>query len=191
MDGLGGLAGGVAAIAGLFFMIFTFYEGSTFVYIIGYLLLAGSLGFLFHNFPPAKIILGDVGAAFLGFVFAVLAIIATRFDESHTSFLVIPMLMFNLIYDASYTFIRRLIQGKNVFEAHREHLYQLMNRSGVSHMGVVLTQYCMVFMQGLGALWIVNIPGDERMLVFVPFLLFQLIYTLQIYRKAEKAGVAF
>ena len=56
-------------------MIITFTEGSSFVYIISYSLLAGALGFLFLNFPPAKIILGDVGAAFLGFVFAVLAII--------------------------------------------------------------------------------------------------------------------
>ena len=191
MDGLDGLAGGVAVIASLFFMIITFYEGSTFVYIIGYSLLAGALGFLFLNFPPAKIILGDVGAAFLGFVFAVLAIIATRYDESRTSFLVIPMLMFNFIYDTSYTFLRRLVAGKNVLEAHREHLYQLMNRSGFTHMEVVLTQYCMVFMQGLGALWIVNIPGDERMLVFVPFLLFQLAYTWQVHRRARKAGVDY
>jgi UDP-GlcNAc:undecaprenyl-phosphate/decaprenyl-phosphate GlcNAc-1-phosphate transferase len=187
MDGLDGLAGGVAAIAGLFFMIITFTEGSSFVYIISYSLLAGALGFLFLNFPPAKIILGDVGAAFLGFVFAVLAIIATRYDESRTSFLVIPMLMFNFIYDTSYTFVRRFAQGKNVLEAHREHLYQLMNRSGFSHMEVVLTQYCMVFMQGLGALWIVNIPGDERMFVFIPFLLFQLAYTWHVRKKAQKA----
>jgi UDP-GlcNAc:undecaprenyl-phosphate/decaprenyl-phosphate GlcNAc-1-phosphate transferase len=183
MDGLDGLAGGVAAIAGLFFMIITFTEGSSFVYIISYSLLAGALGFLFLNFPPAKIILGDVGAAFLGFVFAVLAIIASRYDESRTSFLVMPMLMFNFIYDTSYTFFRRLAQGKNVLEAHREHLYQLMNRSGFSHMEVVLTQYCMVFMQGLGALWIVSIPGDERMLVFVPYLLFQIAYTWLVLRR--------
>ena len=190
MDGLDGLAGGVAAIAGLFFMIITFTEGSSFVYIISYSLLAGALGFLFLNFPPAKIILGDVGAAFLGFVFAVLAIIATRYDESRTSFLVIPLLTFNLIYDTSYTFLRRLAQGKNVLEAHREHLYQLMNRSGFSHMEVVLTQYCMVFMQGLGALWIVNIPGNERMLVFIPFLAFQLAYTWQVRKKAQRSGIA-
>ena len=186
MDGLDGLAGGVTAIAGLFFLIITFTEGSSFVYIISYSLLAGALGFLFLNFPPAKIILGDVGAAFLGFVFAVLAIIATRYDESRTSFLVIPLLTFNLIYDTSYTFLRRLAQGKNVLEAHREHLYQLMNRSGFSHMEVVLTQYCMVFMQGLGALWIVNIPGNERMLVFVPFLFFQIAYARQVNKRYMK-----
>jgi UDP-GlcNAc:undecaprenyl-phosphate/decaprenyl-phosphate GlcNAc-1-phosphate transferase len=191
MDGLDGLVSGVSAIAGLFFLIITFTEGSSFVYIISYSLVAGTLGFLLLNFPPAKIILGDVGAAFLGFVFAVLAIIATRYDESRTSFLVIPMLIFSFIYDTSFTFLRRLIQGKNVLKAHREHLFQLMHRTGFTDMEVVLTQYCMVFLQGLGALWIVNIPGDERMLVFVPFFLFQLIYTWQVLKKVEKAGVAF
>ncbi|MBO6566693.1 MAG: undecaprenyl/decaprenyl-phosphate alpha-N-acetylglucosaminyl 1-phosphate transferase [Pseudomonadales bacterium] len=191
MDGLDGLAGGVAAIAGLFFLIITYLQGSSFVYIISYSLLAGALGFLFLNFPPAKIILGDVGAAFIGFVFAVLAIIATRFDESRTSFFVIPMLMFNFIYDTSFTLVKRWLQGKNVLEAHREHLYQLMNRSGFSHMEVVLVQYCMVFMQGLGAMWMVQIPGDQRILVFVPFLIFQIAYSLQIRKVAAKTGVQF
>jgi UDP-GlcNAc:undecaprenyl-phosphate/decaprenyl-phosphate GlcNAc-1-phosphate transferase len=189
MDGLDGLAGGVAVIASLFFMIITFFEGSSFVYIISYSLLAGALGFLFLNYPPAKIILGDVGAVFLGFVFAVLAIIAARYDESRTSFLVMPLLLFNFIYDTSFTFCRRLLKGDNVTEAHRSHLYQLLNRSGYSHLEVVLSQYCMVFLQGLGALWLVNIPGNERMLVFIPFLLLQIAYTSAVMRRCRKFDV--
>jgi len=191
MDGLDGLAGGVAVIASLFFMIITFHEGSSFVYIISYSLLAGALGFMFLNYPPAKIILGDVGAAFLGFAFAVLAIIAARYDESKTSFLVMPLLMFNFIYDTSFTFIRRLLKGEKVTEAHRTHLYQLLNRSGYSHLEVVLTQYCMVFLQGLGAIWLINIPGNERMLVFVPFVIFQAMYTYAVFRRVKKTGVDF
>ena len=191
MDGLDGLAGGVAVITSLFFMIITFHEGSTFVYIISYSLLAGALGFMFLNYPPAKIILGDVGAAFLGFVFAVLAIIAARYDESKTSFLVMPLLMFNFIYDTSFTFIRRLLKGEKVTEAHRTHIYQLLNRSGYSHLEVVLTQYCMVFLQGLGAIWLINIPGNERALVFVPFLIFQVTYTYSVFRRAKKASVDY
>lgn len=187
MDGLDGLASGVAVIAALFFIVISYTQGSTFVYIIGYSLLAGSLGFLFLNFPPAKIILGDVGAAFLGFVFALLAIVAARYDESRTSFLVIPMLLFNFIFDTTYTVVKRCLQGKNILEAHREHLYQLMNRSGFSHMEVVLTQYCMVFLQGLGALWIVNIPGEERLLVFVPFLCLQVAYCWQVNRLFQRS----
>ena len=191
MDGLDGLAGGVAAIAGLFFMIITFYQGSAFVYVISYSLVAGAVGFLLHNYPPARIILGDVGAAFLGFVFAVLAIIGARYDASHTSFLVIPMLLLNMIYDPALTTLRRLIRGKSIFEPHREFLFQLLNRSGYSHLEVVLTQYCMVFLQGLGALWLVNIPGPERMLVFIPFLLLQVAYTLVVLKRARVKGISY
>ena len=189
MDGLDGLAGGVAVIVSLFFLIITYNEGSTFVYILSYSLLAGALGFWILNYPPARIILGDVGAAFLGFCFAVLAIIASRFDESRTSFLVMPLLLFNFIYDTSFTFLRRLINRERVLEAHRSHLYQLLNRSGYSHLEVVLIQYCMVFLQGLGALILVQIPGNERMLIFVPFILLQIVYTILVFKFARSRGV--
>ncbi len=189
MDGLDGLAGGVAVIVSLFFLIITYSEGSTFVYIISYSVLAGALGFWILNYPPAKIILGDVGSAFLGFCFAVLAIIASRFDESRTSFLVMPLLLFNFIYDTLFTFVRRLINREKVFEAHRTHLYQLLNRAGYSHLEVVLMQYCMVFLQGLGALILVKIPGNERMLVFIPFFFLQIAYTVLVLKFARDRGV--
>ena len=191
MDGLDGLAGGVAVIACLFFLVITFSEGSTFAHIISYSVLAGALGFSILNYPPAKIILGDVGAAFLGFVFASLAILASRYDESRVSFLVMPLLLFNIIYDTLFTFIRRLLSREKVFEAHRGHLYQILNRSGYTHLEVVLIQYCMVFLQGLGALLMLRVQGDERMLVFVPYLLMQIIYTVLVVRFARKKGVTF
>ena len=189
MDGLDGLAGGVAVIVSFFFLIITYNEGSTFVYILSYSVLAGALGFWILNYPPARITLGDVGAAFLGFCFAVLAIIASRFDESRTSFLVMPLLLFNFIYDTSFTFLRRLINRERVLEAHRSHLYQLLNRSGYSHLEVVLIQYCMVFLQGLGAFILVQIPGNERMLIFVPFIFLQIVYTILVFRFARSRGV--
>ena len=191
MDGLDGLAGGVAVIACLFFLVITFSEGSTFTHIISYSVLAGALGFSILNYPPAKIILGDVGAAFLGFIFASLAILASRYDESRVSFLVMPLLLFNVIYDTLFTFIRRLLSGEKIFEAHRGHLYQILNRSGYSHLEVVLIQYCMVFLQGLGALLMVRVQGDERMLVFIPYLLMQIIYSVLVVRFARKKGVTF
>jgi UDP-GlcNAc:undecaprenyl-phosphate GlcNAc-1-phosphate transferase len=189
MDGLDGLMGGVAAIVSVFFCIITYSQGSTFVYITCYSLLAGSLGFLVYNFPPARIFMGDVGSAFLGFTFAVLAIIAARYDHSHTSFLVMPLLLFNVIYDTFFTFVRRLLRGDRVHEAHRTHLYQLFNQLGYSHRTVSLFHYGVCAAQGLAAMWMVNIPGSERTLVFVPFLLFQAIYSWVIIRRARRAGL--
>ena len=189
MDGLDGLAGGVAAIVSAFFCAITFSQGSNFVYITSYALLAGALGFLVYNFPPARIFMGDVGSAFLGFSFAVLAIIAARYDRSHTSFLVMPLLLFNFIYDTFFTFIRRLLRGERVLEAHRTHLYQLLNRTGWSHRAVSLFHYGVCVVQGVAAIWMVNIIGHQRMLVFLPFLAFQVIYTVVVIRRARKAGL--
>lgn len=189
MDGLDGLVGGTAAIVSLFFMIITYYHGSTFVYITSYTILAGAIGFLFLNFPPAKIFMGDVGSIFLGFVFASLAIIAALYDKSHTSFLVMPMLMFHVIFDTFFTFVRRLQRRENVFQPHRSHLYQLLQRSGFSHLEVSLLQYCFCFLQGLGALWMVRIPGNTRLYVFIPFILLQIAYAILVMRMANKRGL--
>jgi UDP-GlcNAc:undecaprenyl-phosphate GlcNAc-1-phosphate transferase len=185
MDGLDGLAGGVAAISGAFFCYITFSQGSTFVYITSYAIVSGALGFLVYNWHPAKVFMGDVGSAFLGFVFAVLAIIAARYDSSHTSFLVMPLLLLNFIFDTFFTFVRRLMCGERVVDAHRAHLYQLCNRLGLSHKAVCFVQYGMCVTQGLGAVWMVNIPGAERMLVFLPFLLFQAVYAFFVIRRAR------
>lgn len=191
MDGIDGLVGSTALIAGMFFMAISYYEGSSFVYITGYTIIAGSVGFLIYNAPPAKIFMGDVGSAFLGFVFATLAIIAARYDESRTSFLVMPMLLFHFIFDTTFTFIRRLVRGENAMQAHRTHLYQLLIRSGYTHLEVTLLLSCMAFLQGLGAIWMVNIPGNERLYVFIPFLLIQVVYARLTLKRARKSGVNY
>ena len=189
MDGIDGLVASTALIAGLFFMVISYYEGSSFVYITGYTIIAGSVGFLVYNAPPAKIFMGDVGSAFLGFVFATLAIIAARYDESHTSFLVMPMLLFHFLFDTLFTFIRRVISGKNPLKAHRSHLYQIRVRSGNTHLEVTLMLACMAFLQGLGAMWMVNIPGNERLFVFIPFLVLQVVYARLTLKRARKKGI--
>jgi len=186
MDGLDGLMAGITAIVSLFFMVICYSQGSSFVYISCYSLLAGSLGFLLYNFPPAKIFMGDVGSAFIGFTLAVLAIIAARYDSSHTSFLVMPLLLFNVLFDTTFTFFRRMLKGEKVTQAHRTHLYQLMNQLGFSHMEVTLSQYCMVFLQGLGALWMIQIEGSERLYLYMPFILLQSSYCYWIITNAKQ-----
>ena len=189
MDGLDGLAGGVAVIVSAFFCMITLSQGSTFVYITSYTILAGTLGFLVYNWVPARIFMGDVGSAFLGFVFAVMAIIAARYDSSHTSFLVMPLLLFNFIYDTFFTFLRRLTAGERVIDAHRTHLYQLCNRLGYSHRAVSVFHYGVCIAQGLGAIWMVNIPGTQRIFVFVPYLIFQISYSYFVIRRAKAIGL--
>jgi len=189
MDGLNGMAGGNAIIAGIFFSIISFTRGSNFAYIVSYTLSAGVLGFLIFNFPRAKIFMGDIGSTFLGFSFATISIIASLYDNAHTSLLVIPMLFFHFIFDTFLTFVRRLINGDNVFEAHRTHLYQLFNQLGFRHFTVTLFYYAMAILQGFGALWMLTIPGPKRVLAFIPFLILQIIYSAIIFYHARRGGL--
>ena len=189
MDGLNGIAAGTAVIAGTFFCFISFSNGSIFVYIICYTLISGSLGFMVFNFPKAKLFMGDVGSAFLGFVFSTLAIISAQYDHSHTSFLIIPLLFFNFIYDTFFTFMRRLINKENVFSAHRKHLYQLFNQLGCNHVKVSCFHFGVCIIQGFAACLLMKIIGSERLFVFIPFLIFQIIYSYIIISKSKKAGL--
>jgi UDP-GlcNAc:undecaprenyl-phosphate GlcNAc-1-phosphate transferase len=187
MDGIDGLAGGTAVITGFFFCLISFSQGSIFVYIICYTLIAGSFGFLLFNFPRSRLFMGDVGSTFLGFVFATLAIIAALYDHSHTSLFVMPLLLFHFIYDTFYTFIRRLVFRENVFTGHKTHLYQLFNQLGHSHTAVSGFYFAVSIAQGVGAYLMIHIPNETRLFVFIPFLIFQIIYNVVVVRKAKNA----
>ncbi|MEW6314507.1 MAG: MraY family glycosyltransferase [Pseudomonadota bacterium] len=187
MDGLDGLAGGVAFIAAVFFCFIALGLGSDLVYMVSYILAAGSLGFLLYNFPPARIFMGDVGSAFLGFTFAVLAVIAARYDQSHVSFWVMPLLLGHFIYDTAFTFMRRLLRGEKVTDAHRDHLYQLFSRLGYGHLPVTLFYYGLSLLQGGAALWLAHAAGTQAWLAFVPVVSALAVYTMLVLRAAAGA----
>ena len=189
MDGLNGLAGGCAVLVALFYALVSFVGGSDFVYIICYILLASLLGFLIFNFPQARIFMGDVGSQFLGFGFAAIAVIAAEYDNSSVSALVMPLLFFNFIFDAVFTIVRRLLAGQNIVEAHRGHLYQLFNQLGATHFQVSLFHYGMAVLQGVGALWLIQLPPEHRGAAFLPFLLIQSLYAAVVLRRARRADL--
>ncbi len=189
MDGLDGLAAGVAVIAGCFLGAIAFSQQSFFVYAVSYALVASALGFLVFNFPPARIFMGDAGSTFFGFTFAALAVIGAHLDLGHLSFYVVPMLLFQFIFDTFFTFIRRLARGEPVHLAHRMHLYQLLQRSGYSHRAVALFHYAVALAQGVGALAIVKLEPQYRVLAFAPFLAFNSVYAWWTLARARKAGL--
>jgi UDP-N-acetylmuramyl pentapeptide phosphotransferase/UDP-N-acetylglucosamine-1-phosphate transferase len=136
MDGIDGIAGGQAVVAGLGWAILGIVTDQQFVSILGALLAATSLGFLFHNWPPARIFMGDVGSAFLGFSFACLAVIAANREPALA--IAGVLLVWPFVFDTLFTFFRRLKNRENVFSAHRSHLYQRLVISGYSHRSVTL-----------------------------------------------------
>jgi UDP-GlcNAc:undecaprenyl-phosphate/decaprenyl-phosphate GlcNAc-1-phosphate transferase len=168
IDGLNGLAGGVALIAAGFLAgIAAAYDG-WFAYFASLLLIAGLAGFLPFNFPRARIFLGDVGSQFGGFILAILAVVASRFDGVELSFLIVPMLLSGVLFDVAFTLIRRAFAGEALTEPHRGHLYQVAQRSGVPARDVTLVHWGFAAFGGVCALGFLAAPSPAK--PFVPLL---------------------
>jgi UDP-N-acetylmuramyl pentapeptide phosphotransferase/UDP-N-acetylglucosamine-1-phosphate transferase len=136
MDGIDGIAGGQAVVAATGWAVVGWLTHQPLVVAMGLLLAASSLGFLFHNWSPARIFMGDVGSAFLGYTFAVLPVIEYRADPR--AVVVGILLLWPFLFDSTFTFLRRLRNGENVFAAHRSHLYQRLVIIGYSHARISL-----------------------------------------------------
>lgn len=95
------------------------------------ILTIGLLGFLTINYPKAKIFMGDIGSTFLGFLFAGLLFFAVAHGRIDIFQALALTSLFG--YDATYTLIKRALQRKKVWQAHREHWYQRLLISGYSH----------------------------------------------------------
>jgi UDP-N-acetylmuramyl pentapeptide phosphotransferase/UDP-N-acetylglucosamine-1-phosphate transferase len=136
MDGVDGIAGGQGMVAGLGWVVLGILSGQFFIAGIGMVLAASCLGFLGHNWSPAKIFMGDVGSTFLGYIFAVLPVVAGQHD-THLTFAGV-LLVWPFIFDPAITFLRRLFQHENVFSAHVSHYYQRLVATGFSHKKIAL-----------------------------------------------------
>jgi len=128
MDGLDGLVASVTALQLAFLAVYLQQP-------VWGLLAAALLGFLWWNWSPAKIFMGDVGSTVLGASVAIALIAPTADPVRHVSALAITL---PLTADAIYTLTRRLLKGENIFQAHRSHLYQRLQQSGWSHRQVAI-----------------------------------------------------
>ena len=159
IDGLNGLASGVTCLAAIALAVVAAMLGGWFVYFASLLLAAGLIGFLPFNFPRARIFMGDVGSQFCGFVLAVLGVVAARFEQVELSALLVPLLIFGVLYDVAFTLVRRAIAGDRLTQPHRSHLYQVAHRSGMNAVHITLVQWGFVLWGG-GMLRV--IPSGER-----------------------------
>lgn len=100
-------------------------------------LAGGCLGFLFFNWSPARVFLGDAGSGLLGFAFAALPLTAAA-AERPRAVLFVGLSLWLFLTDAAWTIARRLAGGRNVLAAHREHVYQRLVGSGLGHADVAL-----------------------------------------------------
>jgi len=189
IDGLDGLAAGVAFIAACFLTGIAAAHAGWFAYAAALLLAAGILGFLPFNFPRARIFMGDVGSQFCGFMLAVLAVVASRFQGVQMSFLLVPMLLSGVLFDVTFTLVRRAVRGERVTAPHRGHLYQIAQRSGVPAPAVALIHWGFALFGGLCCLLFIAAPLHLRVFVPALTLLPQLAWLAFVARRAEAAGI--
>lgn len=136
MDGIDGLAGSEAILTALSAGYICGRLGVLNSLVIAWILAGAALGFLFWNWPPARIFMGDAGSGFLGFMFGCLAIGSGRGWMG--GFYTFAVLLALFWFDATFTLLKRIIQGKKFWKPHKEHLYQKAIQKGFSHHQVTL-----------------------------------------------------
>ncbi len=137
MDGIDGLASLEAIFVCLSAALIYALMGFSALAWAPLLLSFAVAGFLYWNFPPAKIFMGDAGSGFLGVTLGIFSLQAAWASPSLIWVWVILMGVF--IVDATFTLIRRLVRGDKVYEAHRSHAYQVASRHYGRHLPVTLT----------------------------------------------------
>jgi UDP-GlcNAc:undecaprenyl-phosphate GlcNAc-1-phosphate transferase len=159
LDGLDGLAAGVCAIAGVTFAILALSLGKTDPAILSAIVAAACVGFLRHNFFPARIFMGDSGALCLGFILAAVSI-QGLLKTASTVVLVLPLLVLAVpILDTSFVVARRLKHNRPIYAADRSHLHHRFLAIGFSQSRAAVTMW----------LWCASLAGAALATRFVPF----------------------
>jgi UDP-GlcNAc:undecaprenyl-phosphate GlcNAc-1-phosphate transferase len=141
IDGLDGLAAGSALFSTLVVFVVSLFSNSHMVSLMALALSGAILGFLRYNFNPATIFLGDCGSLFIGFMLSALALRGAQ-KAPTTIAIAIPVVSFGLpILETALSVLRRLIAGRPVFTADREHIHHKLLESGLSHRQVVIVLY--------------------------------------------------
>jgi UDP-GlcNAc:undecaprenyl-phosphate/decaprenyl-phosphate GlcNAc-1-phosphate transferase len=141
IDGVDGLAAGIAAIAAGTLLLIAAYSGQPRVAIIAATVAGSAIGFLKHNYNPAKIIMGTGGAYVLGFMLACMSIVGA-FKTAAAVSLLIPVLVFGVpIFDAFFVITRRLMNGQPITQADKRHLHHTLLGKGLSQRQTVWVLY--------------------------------------------------
>jgi UDP-N-acetylmuramyl pentapeptide phosphotransferase/UDP-N-acetylglucosamine-1-phosphate transferase len=163
MDGIDGFTGGVALVNALFLAPIVGTMGGYFPALIG-----ATAGFLIWNISPASIFVGDSGAYFLGFSLSAVALYAPALSGQQwtpVGVLACIVVFTPYLFDTGYTLIRRLKggAGKNIFLAHREHIYQRITPTTQMHRRTSNLYYALSIIAGFAALLIFH--GDTPSII--------------------------
>jgi UDP-GlcNAc:undecaprenyl-phosphate GlcNAc-1-phosphate transferase len=178
IDGLDGLAGGIGLLL-MGLLGFLAYESGVAISFVLALGMVGSIfGFLFHNFPPAKVYMGDSGAYLIGFVIAALSLLNSE-KGTVLAALIAPVLALALpIADVVFAMLRRGINGLPIFRPDRGHIHHRLRRAGLSRQKTIAVLYAISLFALLGGLLTFAYQG-RFLPIFFGFAFVIILFTLR------------
>jgi UDP-GlcNAc:undecaprenyl-phosphate GlcNAc-1-phosphate transferase len=184
IDGLDGLAAGVSAIALSSIFVMALIDYRVVVVYLTVILVGSCLGFLFHNFYPAKIFMGDTGALFLGYSISIVAMLGLFKNVAFFSFIVPIIVIAIPVFDTILAIIRRSINNQGIATPDKKHIHYQLMKMGYTHRQSVLIIYGFSIFFGFMAIIFNSATLLSSLVTLV-------IIVLGIQLIAELAGVTF
>ena len=182
IDGLDGLAAGVSSIAAVTIFLVAMEEGIPFVAMITAALAGAAIGFLYYNFNPARIFMGDTGSMFLGFMLAGISVIGAV-KSAATIALIVPILALGLpILDTTFAIVRRARNHRPTFKPDKGHLHHRLLAHGFTQKQAVLLMYVVSALFGLCALALTAVSTQAALLIII-------IVAAAVFIGARKLGI--
>jgi len=180
IDGLDGLASGVASIAATTLLFTAALKGYDFIVMQCAIIAGACLGFLPFNFNPAKIFMGETGSAFIGFMLAALSIRGVMKGFTAVS-VVLPIIILGLpIMDTAFAIFRRFINRRPISQADRGHLHHRLLDRGFSQKQAVLILYVVCISLGVVALLISGMDREKGIATIGLMTVFILLFASQV-----------
>lgn len=182
LDGMDGLASGIVAIATGFLALIGWLQGMMIVTYISLAVMGAVLGFLIFNYPPARIFMGDGGAYFLGFMYAVLPLMGVKKASTITVFYIPLVLLLIPLVDVINVMRKRIKTGYHIFVADRNHIHHRLLKIGFSNIGIIWVMYSYTAILGcFSVIMLYLLPHLSLILMFLLFLLTILaFYTIAV-----------
>ncbi|MBW4651421.1 MAG: undecaprenyl/decaprenyl-phosphate alpha-N-acetylglucosaminyl 1-phosphate transferase [Kastovskya adunca ATA6-11-RM4] len=187
MDGMDGLAGGVSFITAMSLLaVSAQFEARAAATLLLAALGGAALGFLRHNFYPSRIIMGDAGAYFLGYVLAGTAILGSL--KVTTLFALVPPALFLLlpVLDTTQVFVRRLMAGKNPLSTPgKDHLHHRLLERGFSQRHAALTLWGITLLSNLVAMKLQGMTGFATLVTIISIVV---LLSFSVWRRVRAKG---
>ncbi len=177
IDGLDGLAAGISAVVCAVIAAFAFDIGQPLLVVLMLALLGSLSGFLFYNFNPARIFMGDCGSMFLGFILASTSVLCATKSRTIIA-LALPTLALGLpIFDTIFSMLRRYLKRRGIMSPDRGHFHHILLDMGLNHRQVVITMYVLTAMAaGMGMFMMLTHNAGAVAIFFSVFLLLLLVF---------------